>query len=292
MKKLDSSQLPIGTSSETEKQTSLKWFRDLRDNIVKTFEQIENEARSDSILPEAKFERKNWVRDGGGGGEISIMRGHIFEKVGVNISTVYGELSEEFRSNIPGTEKNSSFWASGISVVAHMQSPLIPAVHMNTRHIVTTKRWFGGGADITPSIENDEQVRDFHKALREACDRYNPEYYEDFKSWCDKYFYLPHRQEHRGAGGIFYDYLNTNDFSQDFNFTKDVGETFLKIYPEIVKKNMRKKWTKDQKNIQLEKRGRYVEFNLLYDRGTQFGLKIGGNIDAILMSMPPEVRWN
>jgi len=292
MKKLDSSQLPIGTSSETEKQTSLKWFRDLRDNIVKTFEQIENEARSDSILPEAKFERKNWVRDGGGGGEISIMRGHIFEKVGVNISTVYGELSEEFRSNIPGTEKNSSFWASGISVVAHMQSPLIPAVHMNTRHIVTTKRWFGGGADITPSIENDEQVRDFHKALREACDRYNPEYYEDFKSWCDKYFYLPHRQEHRGAGGIFYDYLNTNDFSQDFNFTKDVGETFLKIYPEIVKKNMRKKWTKDQKNIQLEKRGRYVEFNLLYDRGTQFGLKTGGNIDAILMSMPPEVRWN
>jgi coproporphyrinogen III oxidase len=285
----------IGTA-QSRKDKAAAWFRSLRDQICTVFEKIEDELHGTehAHLPAGRFERKVWQRPEGGGGEMSVMRGRVFEKVGVNISTVHGAFSEEFRKQIPGADENGAFWAGGISLVAHMRSPLVPAVHINTRHIVTTKAWFGGGADLTPMFfDSPEAVQDkkwFHDALRAACGKHGDDYYVKFSKWCDDYFYLKHRAEPRGVGGIFYDYLE-QDWDKDFAFTQDIGRTFLDIYPRIVRARMQQGWTRDQREHQLIRRGRYVEFNLLYDRGTTFGLKTGGNTEAILMSLPPEVKW-
>lgn len=275
---------------ELKKQQASNWFRALRDSICAEFEKIEDELAESTAKP-GRFERKIWERSGGGGGEMSVMRGRVFEKVGVNISTVHGQFSEQFAKEIPGALENPNFYATGVSLVAHMVSPLVPAVHMNTRFIVTSKSWFGGGADLTPMYPDDNDTSPFHAEFQQACDKHDPEYYPKFKKWCDEYFYLKHRDEPRGVGGIFYDYLDSGDWENDFTFTQDVGKAFLKIYPEIVRKHMQKKWTPEQREHQLVKRGRYVEFNLLHDRGTKFGLMTGGNVEAILMSMPPEVKW-
>ena len=278
-------------STKNQRLETQKWFKVLRDQICSSFEKLEqNYEGPKQSMPPGKFRRKKWHREGGGGGEMSIMEGRLFEKVGVNISTVMGELSPEFSKQIPGAENNPKFWASGISLVAHMWSPHIPAVHMNTRHIATTRSWFGGGADLTPMVINTEDKELFHKAFRSACNKHDDTYYARFKEWCDDYFYLKHRNEPRGVGGIFYDQL-ANNFEADFNFTKEVGSTFASIYPTIVKRHMNKTWTKKERHSQLIKRGRYVEFNLLYDRGTLFGLQTGGNVEAILMSLPPAVAW-
>ena len=263
--------------SEKQKNTS-NWFKELRDRICAEFEAIEAEYLNSNDTPIAletnqtsKFERKSWQRDGGGGGEMSIMKGNVFEKVGVNISTVHGEFSEEFRKQIPGAENNPKFWASGISLVAHMRSPLVPAAHFNTRFICTTKQWFGGGGDLNPMFEVTADTADFHGAFKAACDKSDPEYYPKFKKWCDEYFFIKHRNQARGVGGIFYDYLDS-DFEKNFTFTKDVGLAFLDIYPKLIRRNMFKKWTDEQREHQLQKRGLYAEFNLVYDRGTKFGL--------------------
>jgi coproporphyrinogen III oxidase len=280
-------------SSEEQKQSASSWFKQLRDQICAEFEKIEQELTG-SDKPAGKFEFSSWEREehmDGGGGTMGIMRGRVFEKVGVNISTVHGEFAPEFAKSIPGADVNPHFWASGISIVAHMHSPLVPAVHMNTRHIVTEQSWFGGGADMTPFYPQEEDTNDFHASFKEACDKHNPTYYPEFKAWCDKYFYLPHRQEPRGIGGIFYDNINTSHWESDFAFTQDVGRAFLNIYPQIVRRHMFESWTAEQRKHQLQRRGRYVEFNLLYDRGTLFGLKTGGNTEAILMSLPPAVEW-
>lgn len=298
------------TATETRETTqdqqaqAAAWFKTLRDEICAEFEKLEDDLSGGpkTALPPGRFERKPWSRENSGqpnesgsvlagGGEISLMRGRVFEKVGVNISEVSGTFSPEFAAKIPGAEESGGqFWAAGISLVAHMLSPLVPAVHMNTRMIVTSKTWFGGGADLTPIYPDEADTRDFHAALESCCDRHDPGYYKEYKEWCDRYFFLPHRNEPRGVGGIFFDYLDKN-WEADFAFTRDVGATFKSIYPEIVRRHMDKSWTEEQRQHQLVRRGRYVEFNLLYDRGTQFGLKTGGNTEAILMSMPPSVEW-
>lgn len=288
------------------REPARQWFESLRDKICAAFEAIEDDAvkQNSPVLPgheaAGRFERKSWNRlneDGspGGGGVMSVMHGRVFEKVGVNVSTVQGTFTPEFAATIPGAAEDPHFFATGISLVAHMCSPLVPAAHFNTRMIITTKGWFGGGGDITPMFPESAEAQDdaarFHAAFAQACNAHDPEYYPRFKAWCDKYFYLPHRNEPRGLGGIFYDRLNSGDVQEDFAFTKDVGLAFLKSYPEIIRSRMMKPWTPEQREAQLIRRGRYVEFNLLHDRGTLFGLKTGGHTEAILMSMPPEVKW-
>jgi len=338
---------------EQQKSLAAEWFKTLRDRICAEFEKIEEEYHEVSPTfppPQAgevllntppacggrergectanKFIRTPWQREGGGlptpaeagfeqagGGEMSVMKGRVFEKVGVNISTVHGEFSEALRKEIPGANQHPQFWASGISLVAHMCSPLVPAVHMNTRFIAlgnepmlddgcqmmensniqhpssNIRSWFGGGTDLTPMVPAPEDTNDFHNALKQACDLFDQGYYPKYKAWCDEYFFLKHRGEPRGVGGIFYDYLNSGDWGKDFAFTQEVGKAFADIYPKLVRRHMHKQWTKEQREWQLIKRGRYVEFNLLYDRGTRFGLETGGNTEAILMSLPPEVKW-
>lgn len=285
------------------KQQASTWFKNLRNEIVAAFESMEADLTggNKANLAPGLFTITPWDRADSdqanhsgsvlkGGGEMAIMRGRVFEKVGVNISTVHGTFSEGFRASIPGAEETGEFWASGISLVAHMQSPLVPAVHMNTRMIVTSKGWFGGGMDLTPMIANDVNKADWHADIKACCDRHDTSYFSKFKQWCDEYFFLPHRNEPRGDGGIFYDYLE-DDWEKNFAFTQDVGKTFADLYPRIARRAMNDEWSDEQRDAQLIKRGRYVEFNLLYDRGTTFGLKTGGNTDAILMSLPPEVKW-
>ena len=326
----------MDTDLDTRKASASQWFRDLRDDICARFEALENELTGTYSEREAgTFERKPWEKSPEdmlqGSGEVSIMKGRVFEKVGVNISTVYGEFSEAFRKEIPGADNDPRFWASGISLVAHMQSPLVPAAHFNTRMITVgdgTRLWFGGGGDLNPMFEVEQDTADFHNAYKPACDALSDEAFPTFQKWCDEYFFIPHRNQARGVGGIFYDYVGLHalgkdtapvqngkfgkggvnkehtragmelaanldvDWNKAFDFTQQVGRAFADIYPEIIRRHINESWTEEQREHQLHKRGLYAEYNLLYDRGTRFGLMTGGNADAILMSLPPEAKWS
>ncbi len=278
-----------------KKKKTILWFQNIRDQICQMLEGFEKSYGNSDRFKKELWKRNPESKNDEGGGEISLLRGNIFEKAGVNISTVYGKFDKKFQQQIPGAEKNPSFWASGISVVIHPFSPLIPAIHMNTRFIITTKHWFGGGADLTPTYKETSDSKKiaelFHNELKTICESYKIGSYSKFKKWCDEYFFLPHRQETRGLGGIFYDYIDSNDWENDYDFTRNVGITFLNSYKKIIKLTIDKKWTKEDKKMQLFRRSRYVEFNLLFDRGTKFGIMTNGNPNAVLMSLPPQVTW-
>ena len=271
---------------EIKKDLTSNWFKMLQESFCNCITKLEKNK--------IQFKSTNWKRNSKkdeGGGEYRILKdGKIFDKVGVNFSKVYGKFPKKFQKNIPGANKDPRFWASGISVVMHMKNPLIPAMHFNTRYICTKRQWFGGGIDVTPSKIDQVEKKEFHKILKKMCDRHNKNYYSKYKKWCDEYFYLPHRREPRGIGGIFFDYKK-NNFEKDFKFVRDVGITFEQIFQKIIKKKINKKWTTKEKENQYIKRGRYTEFNLLYDRGTKFGLQTGGNVEGILMSLPPLAKW-
>jgi coproporphyrinogen III oxidase len=273
--------------SEIKKKLARNWFKILQEVICNEIEDLENTSN--------KFITTNWNRNlskDEGGGEYRILKdGKIFEKVGVNFSEVYGKLPKEISKKIPGSNLNTNFWASGISVVMHMKNPHIPAMHFNTRYIYTSFGWFGGGMDITPCIKDAEEKKWYHEELKKTCNKHNKNYYKKYKKWCDEYFYIPHRNEMRGIGGIFFDYKK-NNWEKDFTFVKNIGLTFKDIFNSIIKKKQKNKWTMKEKELQYIKRGRYAEFNLLYDRGTKFGLQTGGNTEGILMSLPPVAKWN
>lgn len=275
---------------DNEQAAAKAWFEELRDAICAEFEAIEAEAGSDARFAFLPWNRTDPSGEPGGGGVRGVMKGRVFEKVGVNVSTVGGSFEGEFAKSIHGAGEDPRFFATGISLVAHMANPHVPAVHMNTRFLVTTKRWFGGGADLNPPLPNDQDTAEFHAALKAACDAHDPDYYPRFKRWADDYFFIPHRGVHRGVGGIFYDHLE-GDFDANFAFTQDVGRAFLDVYPKIVRRRMAEPFTDADIAARNAWRGRYAEFNLVYDRGTLFGLKTGGNIDAILMSLPPVATW-
>ncbi len=271
------------------------WYLDLQNRICQSLEAIEQESLALDIYnawEPQQFEKRPWDFAQSGGGRMSILqKGRVFEKAGVNVSCVWGEFAKEFSAQIPGAADDPRFWACGISLVIHPRNPHVPIVHMNTRHIITTKSWFGGGADLTPCIPFEEDTQTFHRAFKECCDGHDASYYDKFKTWCDEYFYLPHRKEARGIGGIFYDYHNTNNFDADTAFNNNVGQTFLETYPLIVRRRMAQMWGDAELQTLQHKRGRYVEFNLIHDRGTKFGLQTGGNTEAILMSLPPTASW-